>query len=234
MRTIILLIVYVVLVLVAGLPILFFSFLTHRPEPLLALGKFAMRISPAVLGLRLKVFGRESIDPHKNYVFMANHLSFLDGPLLFLVIPQPVRVILKREIFRIPFVGIGMKMVDFVPVDRRGVQGGKKAIQKAAQLMKERGYSFLIFPEGTRSRTGEMQAFRRGGFFLALESGAPIVPITVKGTFELMPRGSFFCRPGQIEVIFHPPVSTKGYTPENMPELIELVRKKILTGLEHK
>lgn len=234
MRTIVLLVIYVLLILVAGLPLLFFSFLTHRPGPLLALGKFAMRISPPILGLRLKISGQENINPQQSYVFMANHLSFLDGPLLFLVIPQPVRVILKKEIFRIPFVGVGMKMVDFVPVDRRGVKGGKKAIQRAVQLMKERGYSFLIFPEGTRSRTGEIQPFRRGGFFLALASGAPIVPVTIKGTFELMPRGSFFCRPGEIKVIFHPPVSTKGYTPENMPELIEVVRNKILTGLEGK
>jgi 1-acyl-sn-glycerol-3-phosphate acyltransferase len=234
MRTIVLLVIYVLLILVAGLPLLLFSFLTRRPGPLLTLGKFAMRISPAILGLRIKISGLENIDPGQSYVFMANHLSFLDGPLLFLVIPQPVRVILKKEIFRVPFVGVGMKMVDFVPVDRRGVKGGKKAIQRAAQMMKEKGYSFLIFPEGTRSRTGEMQPFRRGGFFLALASGAPIVPITIKGTFELMPRGSFFCRRGEIKVIFHPPVSTEGYNPETMPELIELVRKKILTGLENK
>lgn len=231
MRTVILLVIYVFLVLVAGVPLLLFSFLTRRPEPLIELGKFGMGLGPKVLGVQVEVKGLEYIDHCQNYVFMANHLSFLDGPLLFWAIPQPVRVILKKEIFRIPFVGLGMNMVGFVPVDRRGVKGGKQAIQRAAQMMKEKGYSFLIFPEGTRSRDGQLQAFRRGGFFLALESGASIIPITIKGTFELMPRGSFFCRPGEIEVYFHPPISVEGFNFSNLPKLIDLVRQTIASRL---
>ena len=124
-----------------------------------------------------------------------------------------------------------MKFVGFVPVDRKRARGGKRSIERAAALMRERGYSYLVFPEGTRSRDGRIKDFRRGGFFLALESGAPIVPISITGTFELMPKGSLFARPGRVRVQFHPPISTEGCTLENMRELMARVKCAIESGL---
>ncbi|MDI6846420.1 MAG: lysophospholipid acyltransferase family protein, partial [Candidatus Saccharicenans sp.] len=120
--------------------------------------------------------------------------------------------------------------VGFVPVDRKRASGGKRSIDEAARMIKERGYSFLIFPEGTRSRTGELQPFKRGGFFLALAAQAPIIPVTIKGTFELMPKGRIFPRRGLIKVIFHPPVETAGLTVEDIPELLEAVRQAIASA----
>jgi 1-acyl-sn-glycerol-3-phosphate acyltransferase len=140
-------------------------------------------------------------------------------------------VILKKEVYRIPIVGWGMHHVEFVPVDRKGIRGGKKSIDEASRLIKEKGYSFLIFPEGTRSRDGKIQAFKRGGFFLALESQAPIVPISIKGTFGLMPKGSFFVRRGKIDVAFQSPVSVQGYNRDTMEKLIEKVRSIIQAAL---
>jgi 1-acyl-sn-glycerol-3-phosphate acyltransferase len=162
---------------------------------------------------------------------MPNHLSFLDGPLLFLVIPKPVRVILKKEIFKIPVIGMAMKNVEFVPVDRKGIRGGKISIDSAARLIKEKGYSFLIFPEGTRSLDGELQKFRRGGFFLAADSQTPIVPVTIRGTFKIMPKGAAFVKRGLIKIIFHPPVLVDGFDKSNMPELMESARNTIQLGL---
>jgi len=228
-RTAILLIFYVVLVLLLTPVLLVFWPLGIR-DPLLDMGKWAMAASRSVLRLGIEVSGLEYVDPAKSYVFMANHLSFLDGPLLFYVIPQRVRVILKKSIFRIPIVGPGMRFVGFVPVDRKRASGGKRSIDEAARMMKERGYSFLIFPEGTRSRTGRLQPFKRGGFFLALAAQAPIVPITIKGTFELMPKGRIFPRRGPIRVIFHPPVETAGRTAEDIPALLEAVRQAIASA----
>jgi 1-acyl-sn-glycerol-3-phosphate acyltransferase len=97
--------------------------------------------------------------------------------------------------------------------------------------MRLKGYSFLIFPEGTRSRDGRLQDFRRGGFFLALETGAPIVPISIIGTYELMPRGQFYVRPGRIKVIFHSPVPVSDYDRDSVEELIARVREKIASAL---
>jgi 1-acyl-sn-glycerol-3-phosphate acyltransferase len=163
---------------------------------------------------------------------MANHLSFLDGPLLFMLLPQPVRVIMKKGIGRIPVLGPGMRFVGFLTVDRTGAREGKARIELAARLMRERGYSFLIFPEGTRSGDGGLGPFRRGGFFLALESGAPIVPVAIRGTYEMMPRGRWYVGKGRIRVDVLAPVPSAGTTVETMPELMEKVRAAITAGLE--
>jgi 1-acyl-sn-glycerol-3-phosphate acyltransferase len=230
MRTIILLIIYVLIVILL-IPVLLFCFIFGCSQPILWAGKNAMRIGPKILGIRIEVDGSEVIEKNKSYIFMSNHLSFLDGPLLFFVIPLPIRVILKKEIFRIPVIGMGMRQVGFIPVDRKGIRGGKKSIDLAARLMKEKGYSFLIFPEGTRSRTGQLQEFRRGGFFLALASQSAIIPISIQGTYELMPKGSFFVKRGKIKVCFHPPVSVRGNRRDDLPALLEEVRGEIRSGL---
>ena len=200
-------------------------------DPLFGVAKCAISLAPAILGIKVKVAGRDLIDKQTPYIFMSNHLSFLDGPLLFLLIPQSIRVILKKEVFRIPVVGQGMRFVGFVPVDRKSIRGGKKSIDRAAQLMRERDYSYLIFPEGTRTRDGRTQAFKRGGFFLALESAAAIAPITIRGTYELMPRGTIFARRGKVDVLFHPPVPIKDYDQHNMQTLIDKVKDMIVSGL---
>jgi len=229
-RTILLGLVYSVLLVLLSVVLLFFWLFSLR-EPLLEIAKWAMELGLRILGVRVEVAGRESIDREARYIFMANHLSFIDGPMLFRLIPQSVRVILKKSIFRIPVLGAGMRFVGFVPVDRKGIRGGRKSIDTAARLMRERGYSYLIFPEGTRSRDGRIQAFRRGGFFLAIEAGAPIVPVSINGTYELMPKGSMFARPGRVGVTFHPPIPSLGYTPEDMGGLMEKVKAAIESGL---
>ena len=230
MRIILLVPIYVVLILVLLFLLVIFAPLRLR-EPILRLGKWAIWLAPGILGITIRTEGREKIHRRTPYVFMSNHQSFLDGPLLFLAIPQSIRVILKKEVFRIPVVGQGMRFVGFVPVDRRGGHGGKKSIDQAARLMRDRRYSYLIFPEGTRTRDGATQAFRRGGFFLALESGAAIVPVTIRGTYELMPRGTIFPRRGIVDVLFHAPVPVEGYGPATMLALIDRVRSTIVSGL---
>ncbi len=223
MRTIVCLGVYVLAVLII-IPFLLVCFVFGLREPVAAAGKAALKLGRPILGLKLKVAGLQRLDPGTPYVYMANHLSLLDGPILFAVIPRLVRVILKKEVFRIPVIGQGMRFVDFVPVDRKGFKAGKKSIERAVRLMAERRYSFLVFPEGTRSRDGRLQAFKRGGFFLALAGGAPIVPITIRGSYELMPRGRFFVKKGPVGVEFHEPVPVAGYGPETLSALVDRIR----------
>ena len=230
MRIILLVPIYFVLIIILAVFLPIFWLFRLR-EPIFRFGKWAVSLAPPILGIKVQTTGRDSIDRRGPYIFMSNHLSFIDGPLLFLLIPQSVRVILKKEVFRIPVVGQGMRFVGFVPVDRKGVRGGKKSIERAAHLMRERGYSYLIFPEGTRTRDGRTQAFKRGGFFLALESGAAIVPVTIHGTYELMPRGTIFPRRGKVDVRFHSPLSLEGYDQHNMQTLIDKVKETIVSGL---
>ena len=229
MRTVLLVLFYIVLVL-AVTPFIVFCMLTGVRQPLVAVGLWAMRVSRLILGIKTEASGLEWIGPGSPYVFMPNHASFLDGPLVMLFIPGAARVILKKSVLRIPIVGTAMRFVGFVPVDRRGLEGGKKSIARAASLMKKKGYSFLIFPEGTRTRDGRPGPFHRGGFFLALESGAPIIPVTISGSRELMPKGQWFARRGTVKAVFHEPVPVAGYSVETIGDLMEIVRAAILTA----
>jgi len=223
--------VFLIILVVLLIPLLLFCILTRFSQPIIFFGKQAIRLGQKMLGSELEVRGVEKIDKDTAYIFMANHMSFIDGPILFMLIPQPVRVLLKKEAFRIPVIGLGMKHIGFVPVNRKGLKGGKQSIEKASQIMKEKSYSFLIFPEGTRSRDGILQPFKRGGFFLAVNTQAPILPITIKGTFELMPRGSFFVKKGKIKVIFHEPVKAEGFDRGSIQEISNKVRSAIQSGL---
>ena len=231
MRTIILVFLYVILAILL-LPVLFICYLGRWPNLIIIISRWALKLGEKILGVQLEVSGLENIDKKSAYVFMANHLSFLDGPLLFMLIPQPVRVILKKEAFRLPVIGQGMRQLKFIPVDRKKLRGGRRSIDRAARLIKEKGFSFLIFPEGTRSRDGKIQTFKRGGFFLAVNSQVPIVPISIKGTYELMPRGSFFVKKGAIKVLFHSPFSVDGYNKSNLKTLMEKIKEIIRSGLE--
>ncbi len=230
-RTVVLALVLVVLFILVA-PVMLLGILVGVRDPLIGIGLWAVRLGLRILGIRVAVSGLDRIDPRTAYVFMPNHQSFLDGPLVMEVIPGTPRVILKKSILGIPVLGPAMRHVGFVPVDRKGAQGGKRSIALAAKLMRERGYSYLIFPEGTRSLDGGLQPFRRGGFFLALAGGAPIVPVTIRGTFELMPKHQWYARAGRVEVLFHGPVPVEGRTESDLHSLMEEVRRVIMSGLE--
>jgi 1-acyl-sn-glycerol-3-phosphate acyltransferase len=230
MRASFLLLIYSLIVILVG-PVLLVCWVLGLRKPLMAIARWAMRVGRRVLSIDAEVGGLERFDHKASYVFMPNHESFLDGPMMVMVIPQSVRAIMKKNVFGIPILGWAMRYVGCVPVDRRAGGGGIKSIEKASRLMRERGYSFLIFPEGTRSLDGKLQRFRRGGFFLAIAGGAPIVPVTIKGTFELMPKGRFGAKRGTVSVEFHPPVPVDGYSEGNVAELVEKVRAAVSSGL---
>ena len=230
MRTIVLFLIYILFSILL-VPVLLFCYLMKRSQPIISISKWALRLGQKVLGISLDVSGEDKIKKEKSYVFMSNHLSLIDGPLLYMFIPQSVRVLLKKEVFKLPIIGQAMRQVGFVPVDRKALKGGKESIDRAARLMKEKCFSFLIFPEGTRSRDGKMQRFKRGGFFLALESQAAIAPVSIDGSYELMPKGSFFAKKGRIRVIFHQPVSVEGLERNNISVLRDRVRAIIQEGL---
>jgi 1-acyl-sn-glycerol-3-phosphate acyltransferase len=210
-----------------SIPVLLFCVVFGLPDTFLAYGRWLMRVDRWVLGIDVAATGLERLDAATPYVFMINHLSFLDAPLLATVLDRPFRAVVKRFVFRVPVLGLGMRYAGYVPLDKEGVGEGRKRIARAAGLIRDKRYSFLIFPEGTRSRQGDLLPFRRGGFFLALETGTPIAPITVRGTYELMPRGQKFVRKGLVTFVFHEPIPVTGYTTETMPELMERVRRAI-------
>lgn len=230
MRQVLLVLVFLVLTILA-IPALAVCALFGLRDFYLTSAAWMMRLGRWILGVPVETVGRDRLDRRRPYVFMSNHLSFLDGPLLLTVIDRPVRFVAKRFVFRIPVFGLGMRFAGYVPLDKEGVGEGRKRIALAAGLIREKGYSFLVYPEGTRSWDGALQPLRRGGFYLALESGAPVVPVTIKGTYELMPRVSWRIRRGPVRIVFHEPIDVAGYSAETMPGLMERVRAAIVSGL---
>jgi 1-acyl-sn-glycerol-3-phosphate acyltransferase len=226
------LLLFLIVVIICVIPVVLLAMLFGFREPLLGIGKWTMKVSRAILGLKVEIEGEACGGDAGPYVFMSNHLSLLDGPVLYLSIRRPIRIIMKKSIFRIPVAGRGMRHVGFVPVDRKGANGGRIAISQAAEMIKERGYSFLIFPEGTRSLTGELGSFRRGGFFMARQAGVPIVPISIRGTFELMPKGKTIPRKGRIRVVFHPPIPAPEGMGSDLTPWMQAVRERLLPGPE--
>jgi len=226
MRAVLLLVFYTILLIVVA-PFVLFCMAFRISGPLFAVANWVMRVSRAFLGIEVEVSGLNRVDPGTAYVFMANHTSFLDGPLLFMLIPRSIRVILKKSVFAFPVPGWIMTTAGFVPVDRRAGGGGVRSIERAVRVIKEKKYSFLIFPEGTRSLNGGLGRFRRGGFFLAVGAGAPIVPVTIRGTLELMPKGRFGAKPGTVRVEFHDPVPAEGYSVGDMDGLVDKIRDAI-------
>ena len=230
MRSALLVIVFLILTLIA-IPVLLVSVLFGFRDAFLAYGRWMMRVGRRILGIDVEAEGLDRIGRGTPYVFMCNHLSFLDAPLLMTVLDRPARVIVKRFVFRIPVLGLGMRFSGYVPLDKEGAGAGRKSIARAAQLIKEKRYSFLIYPEGERSRDGKTLPFRRGGFFLALETGVPIVPVSIKGTYELMPRGQWLVRKGPVKITLHEPVPVTDYTQDTKAELMEKVRAAVSSGL---
>ncbi|HEV7667010.1 MAG TPA: lysophospholipid acyltransferase family protein [Thermoanaerobaculia bacterium] len=172
------------------------------------------------------------IDPRGNYVLLANHQSMFDIPVLLSTVPGQVRMMAKRSLFRLPFFGWGLSAAGFVPVDR---DDGSKARQAfaAASAHLSVGTSILLFPEGTRSRTGEMRDLQRGGFLLAIRHGLRIVPVGIRGTRQIQPRGRWEIRPGPVEIRFGEPIDPAAYGVRRMNTLIAEVERRIaaLAGL---
>lgn len=181
-------------------------------------------------GVRLKTENRAQLQPDQPYVFMANHASSIDIWALFLAIPRPVRMIAKKQLARIPLFGWVMWAGRFIFIDRQNATAARRSIQDAGNRIRG-GCSVLIFPEGTRTRDGQLGEFKKGGFHLAMEAGVPIVPIALQGTRALMPRGSLRVKSGSIKAIIGAPIPTKGLTVADRPALVEQVRNSIAAML---
>ena len=214
------------------LPLLLAGLIFGWREAFLVYATWMMKVGRRILGIDVRAEGLQRLDRTRPYVFMGNHQSFLDGPLLATVADRPLRFIVKRFVLRIPVLGLGMAFAGYVPLDREGVGEGRRRMALAARLIRQRGYSYLIFPEGTRSWDGKLQRLRRGGFYLALEAGANIVPVSVRGSHELLPRGSRLIHGGPVRIVFHEPIDVSGYGPGTMPRLMERVRAALASGLD--
>jgi 1-acyl-sn-glycerol-3-phosphate acyltransferase len=218
---------------ILGLPVaivtLPWAMLSRNIHPLHHLAMRVVRTGLRFAGIRIDVVWQRPLDSSQHYLFLANHVSNLDPPILLPLLPEPVSVVLKRSLMKIPILGWGMRLGSYIPVDRDGTVESAKESTEAATRVLASGVHILSFVEGTRSRDGRLQPFKKGPFYLAMHAGAPIIPVSIYGTESMMKKGSLKIAPGTAHVVFHAPIMPHDY-PE-MEDLMAAVRTAIASGL---
>jgi 1-acyl-sn-glycerol-3-phosphate acyltransferase len=179
-------------------------------------------------GVRVQTVGLDKIDPLRTYIFMSNHVSNLDPPITIVLIPRRASVLVKKELFRVPILGKAMRMGSMLPVDRGNRDAGIEAVRAAKEVLRE-GLNMLVYVEGKRSFDGRLLPFKKGPFYLAMECGVPVVPVTITGTHAVMPKGRFAIKPGVVTVNFHPAIEPEVFG--DRESLMEKVRAVIDSGL---
>lgn len=191
-------------------------------------GMWIGRTGVWLAGVRVKTIGFEQLDRSRTYIFMANHVSNIDPPLLAPRIPGRTSIMAKQELFKIPILGRAMRMASLIPVNRGDRDAGIAAVRAATEVVKQ-GIHMMIFVEGHRSFDGKLLPFKKGPFYLAEECQMPVVPITISGTHYVMPKRRFSIKPGVVTLIFHKPIEPEEFG--SREELMEKVRAVINSGL---
>jgi len=179
-------------------------------------------------GIRVKTVGLDKLDPSRTYIFMSNHVSNVDPPILMPLIPRRMSIMVKKELFRYPILARLMRFGSLVPVDRGNRESGIAAVRAAAEVIRQ-GLNMTVYVEGHRSYDGKLLPFKKGPFYLAEECGVPIVPVTIVGTDYVMPKRRFAIKPGTVTVIFHQPIEPKDFGSRDC--LMAKVRRIIDSGL---
>src|SRR5688572_26215358 len=197
------------------------TFISGNATFIYRLARLCVRIAGMIGGIRVQILGTEKLHTGQNYVFLSNHQGNCDGPVLLHSIPRDFRALIKKEMMGIPILSLVMKQVHFVAIDRSDPIKARASIDYGARLLSE-GYSFIAFPEGTRSRDGSLGTFKKGVFIMALQSHTPVVPISILNSSRIQPRGAYSIRPGTIRVVFHDPIITSDMNIADRERLVDL------------
>jgi 1-acyl-sn-glycerol-3-phosphate acyltransferase len=205
------------------------AMLTGDATPLYNASLRIVRIAFRLARIRVETKGLELVPPHTACIFMSNHVSNLDPPALLPRIPGRTSAFVKRSLTKIPVFGYGLKLGDFVPVDRDGrVESAVESVAVARRVL-DKGFHITTFVEGTRSRDGRLLPFKKGPFYLAMETTAPCIPVSIFGTESMMAKGSLRLTPGTAHIVFHEPLDPKRFS--SREELMEAARAAIASGL---
>jgi 1-acyl-sn-glycerol-3-phosphate acyltransferase len=204
------------------------TLITGNVNFLYRMGMWGAWVGIRLAGVEVQTIGLDKLDPARTYIFMSNHASNLDPPLLLPLIPRRTSVMAKKELFSYPLLGKTMRLGALVPVDRGNRESGIAAVRYASQVIRE-GINMTIFVEGKRSFDGRLLPFKKGPFYLAEECGISVVPVTIVGTHSIMPKRRFAIRPGNATVIFHDAIEPKDFGTRE--RLMAKVRSAIDGGL---
>lgn len=227
-RTLIMLGFWILAAPLAGLIGFSWTFLTGNVNVLYRVFTWGAKTGVLLAGVRVEILGLDRIDLNRSYIYMTNHVSNLDPPIQIPRIPRRTSVMVKKELFKMPILGPAMLMGGLVPVDRGNREAGIEAVSAAKKAIQQ-GLSMTIYVEGKRSFDGKLLPFKKGPFYLAVECGVPVVPMTIVGTHYAMPKGRFAIKPALVKLIFHPPIEPKDFGSRD--ELMEKVRTTIESGL---
>jgi 1-acyl-sn-glycerol-3-phosphate acyltransferase len=219
--------------IVLGVPVALvtipWAIVTHNALPLYRSAMWVVRTGLRLAGIRVDVIQDQPLDPAEHYLFLSNHVSNLDPPVLIPVLPERVAALLKRSLMKIPVLGLGMRLGGYIPVDRDGnVESAIESMHIATRALAS-GVNILSFVEGTRSRDGRLRPFKKGPFYLAMHAGAPVVPVSIWGTESMMKKGSLRIFPGTAHVVIHVPLQPRDYATRE--DLMDAVRASIAGGL---
>ncbi len=218
----------VVIIPIAALFVFPWTFITRNAALLYKCGTTLAYLAVRIAGIRTKLVGLDKIDPKGTYIFMSNHVSNVDPPVLVPFIPRRTSVIAKKEIWRIPILAQALDLAEIVPVDRKDRDSAIDSVRRAGEVMRH-GINMTIYPEGTRSPDGRLLPFKKGPFHLAAETGFPIVPITILGTENMMPKGSSIIHGGTATLVFHSPLDPKQFA--SREDLMQAVADAIASAL---
>jgi 1-acyl-sn-glycerol-3-phosphate acyltransferase len=228
-RTVFVVFVSVLLIFLAMPWFILWSWLTGSQDLMYRASMGTVAFMLRAVGVRVHLEGQENI-PAGTCIFAANHVSNIDALAFAPHIPRRVSLLLKKELFRMPILGFGMRMAKFVVVDRESRQGAANSLKDSLRYLSE-GLSLALYPEGTRSPDGRLMPFKRGAFVMALQAGVPIVPVSIAGARKLMPKGTWAIHPGEMTIRFGHPIDPSAYTTATLRDLLNRVHEAVAAGL---
>jgi 1-acyl-sn-glycerol-3-phosphate acyltransferase len=228
-----------VLVLIIGLAVtafmsgcaVVFAYFTPDENVIHRVANIWAKMLLTLTNIRVQIIGAENILMEKPQIFIANHQSDFDIFIVLAHLPGQFRWIVKKELFNIPVFGKAMRNAGYIEIDRQNREKAMMSLEEAARKIRE-GKSVMSFPEGTRSKDGKIKRFKQGMFYLAIKSGVPIIPISIIGAGEIMPKRSLVIKPGKIIMVIDRPIDVSGYSIENRQDLIDTVQNIIIRNYE--
>lgn len=227
-RTIFLLLFWGFSILIVGPFLLLVTLVTRSADFMYRVATWLAISGVRLAGVEIELRGLEHLQHGSSYIYMSNHVSNLDPPILVPSIPGRCSVLVKKEVFRIPILGTAMRVAELVPVDRSNREAAIDSVRAAAQVLRH-GLNMVIYPEGTRSIDGRLLPFKKGPFHLAIEAGVPVIPVTILGTRDLWPKGTMAMKSGKTTLVFHPPIDPAEFADRD--QLMAAVRQQIASSL---
>ena len=232
-RSYITIVMAVLYTIVTGVPAIILTLFRPGSDLVLWFGRYWARWILHTADVKIETIGIENLDTNRTYIYLCNHQSNLDVLALILSMPTSFRIVAKKFLFYIPIFGQCIWLMGMIPIDRKRRSSAILSLQKAARRISS-GTSVIFFPEGTRSTDGKLLPFKKGAFVIAAQAKVPVVPVTVEGSGELLPKGSPLVRPGTIRIHYGRPISTAAHGTTNKEELMSVVRAAMLERLQQK